>query len=900
MIEPRVFLARLASASVCLFATFALNAQEAASVASETAAQEESEAEPGATRLDEVVVTGSRIARIAIEGPLPISVIERETLLHAGVPSLSDALRDLPWNSFGSFGETPNSDAPNVSLPRLRGLGSKYTLTLVDGQRLPGFAGHQGGAAASVTGLPLIAVDRIEVLRDGASAIYGSDAIGGVINLITRRGDMPPEFEMQWDFPEQAGGDAWRAAFATSGSGTRHRWLLALEALDRQPLLGRQRDYFLENAATSPSGNPGSYRRINPSTGDFVGPFTPDARCPDAFDSDPVFPSSRVQAQGANRLCVYRFRDLNMERAAYEARSLWFSGAVDLDDSLSLFARGLGVDGQGRTQLAPAPAGLLRIAANNPFNPTLGELGPGLGYPLVLNYRLTALGPRVTDVDERSWHLLGGIEGALDWNEGGNWQLALFRNRYDSIADRSAGFALRSRFQAALTSARFNPFQALPGDTAGLEDALVRPITGGLTRASGLELAFSVDTAGPWELAPSHAFGIDLRRDQFDLEADAASRAGDVIGQGLAMPPEGAARNYAALFGETFVTLGSRWELSLAARYDRYQDAGGRTSPKVALAFRPAEAWLLRGSLGAGFQAPDLVSAYGGFASGADFAVDPTECAARPDDPIACEVRPMEFDILPNPALAPERARQGQLGLIWQPHPDFDLSLDYVCSHLRDQIDVLGLNEALQAEFDCARSGASCDPARDGRVLRDEFGNVARVELPWVNLASTRSEALDLEGGWRRDSRWGKFGLRLRLSRALSQERQRLAGSPRQQGVDAYGAPSWRGDLSLDWERGAFGATLGLQHIDGYAECPVASLDGGPRLPDCATRISSHSETSLQLRWRSSWGGEFALGARDLLNRGPTFDRFGNFAYGLYDPDGRVVTLGYRHAFGAE
>jgi iron complex outermembrane recepter protein len=147
--------------------------------------------EDAAATLDYILVTGSRIRRIDFEGPLPLSMVERQELLDRGEANLADAIRDLPWNSFGSLGDQPNSDIPNASLPNLRGLGSKYTLSLLDGYRLPGFAGVEGGAAASLTGIPLTAIDRIEVLRDGASAIYGSDAIGGVINLLSRREDTP-------------------------------------------------------------------------------------------------------------------------------------------------------------------------------------------------------------------------------------------------------------------------------------------------------------------------------------------------------------------------------------------------------------------------------------------------------------------------------------------------------------------------------------------------------------------------------------------------------------------------------------------------------------------------------------------------------------------------------------
>lgn len=852
---------------------------------------------PSAQRLDRIVVTGTRIPQIEVEGPLPVSVVERAELLHAGQPSLQDAIRDLPWNSFGSFGDVPNSDTPNASLPRLRGLNSKYTLTLLDGQRLPGFANIQGGAAASLTGIPLAAIDRIEVLRDGASAIYGSDAIGGVINLITRGENTPPQLDLHWEQPSDSGGGTRRGSFVVGHGSERGHLLLALEAQEREPLLGAQRDYLVENAAISTSSNPGTYRRISPETGDFVGFSTPDPRCPAAFDTDPVFPSSEIRAFGPNQFCVYRFRDQNMERAAYDARSAYLSGRYDLNERLSGFARLLGIDGEGLTQLAPTPAGGLRLGATHPNNPTLGERGPGLGYPIALNYRLSALGPRVTSVDERSWHVLAGIEGGLDWSAGGDWQLVLFQNRYDAHAEGIAGYALRGPFQAALASGRFNPFLAEPGNPAGLEDAIYRPFSRGRSRARGVELAFAVDTPFFFGLRASHAFGIDLRRDEFALADDPASQASLVLGQGAAAPPEGARRDYGAVYGELFLPLAERWEASLAARYDRYEDAGARLSPKLALAFRPAPAWLLRGTIGRGFQAPDLVSAYGGSLLGADLVIDPIECGQRPDDPIACEQRFVEVEIRPNPQLGPERARQGSIGVMWQPHERFEIGLDYSRARIEGQIGTIRPGNALQAEFDCARGLRTCDPLRDGSVVRDEFGNLARVVLPYVNIAAARNEALDLDAAARQSTRWGEFALRLRASRLLRQERQPLPTLPTEQLLGLNGGPRWRAGLSLDWHGDAHGASFGLEHIDAYAFCELPELQANPSAPQCAARVRSHTELNAQWRWRARWDGEFALGARNLGNRPPAFDPSGGYAYGLYDPTGRVWYASYRHAF---
>ena len=148
------------------------------------AAQDAGQApEEAARQLDRVVVTGTRLTRIDVEGPLPISTIERAEIEASGRSTLSDLLRDLPFNSFGTELDAPNFLFPGQRMLNLRGLGAQYTVVLLDGQRLPGFSGVAGGGSTSVAGLPQTAIERVEVLRDGASAVYGSEAIGGVVNL---------------------------------------------------------------------------------------------------------------------------------------------------------------------------------------------------------------------------------------------------------------------------------------------------------------------------------------------------------------------------------------------------------------------------------------------------------------------------------------------------------------------------------------------------------------------------------------------------------------------------------------------------------------------------------------------------------------------------------------------
>ncbi len=861
------------------------------------AAQEGEEAADDAPALlDRVQVTGSRIPRVELEGPLPISVIERETLRAGGALNVADALRDLPFNSFGSFGDIPNSSLPTASVPSLRGLGGKYTLVLLDGHRLPGVAQQFSGGASSLTGVPLSAIDRIEVLRDGASAVYGSDAIGGVLNLQTRRGGSGSEVELLWEAPSGAGGDARRGsvvggAAREDGAG---EWLLALEWLEREPLSGAQRPYLLRDAPLSLSGNPGSFQPLDPVTLRPLGFFQIDPRCPTAFDSDPRFPDSQPRLQGQNRFCGYRFRARNFERAALESLSLFGRGGFDATDGLRVDARLMAWRNDGLTQLAAAPATLL-VPADAPGNPTLGQRGPGLGFPLRVQYRLTPLGPRVAATREDQLHALFGLRGELQWADGGDWSLALVDNRYRERTRSVSGSARLSALTAAVASGRFDPFTALPGDPAGLEGVAHETRDASESGNRGLEGNIHLDATW-FERGVSMAFGLELRRDRFAVRNDPVRQAGDILGSTPGVDQDGA-RRYAAVHAELLHVTDGGLEIGLAARYDRYQDAGGALSPKLSLGWRPAPAHLLRANVGRGFQAPDLAAVYGGVQDAQGIARDSRDCAASGGDPLACQVQLFDTSIVPNPRLAPERSRQAGIGWVWQPHADVDLALDYHRTRIRDQVEVLPSQVALDLELACVQAGRSCDPLTEGSVLRTPGGLIERVLLPRINQALLRSHGLDLEIGIRRDSRIGRFGFDLAAGRVLGFDTRRRSDDPVEDRLELVGAPRWRASAGLDWRRGAHLLRLGARHHQGYPACGMRLDFAGNPEPTCAIRIRSHTELDAQWRWTLPWSGELALGARNLGNRQVPLGPTGEFVYGLHDPIGRVWYLRYQQRF---
>ena len=849
--------------------------------------------------LDALVVTGTHLRRIDAEGPLPVIVIDAAELERTGALTLADALGHLPYNSFGVTGNNPLDDA-NASLPNLRGLGSKYTLTLLDGRRLPGYPNFDGAAAASISGLPMAAIARVEVLRDGASAIYGSDAIGGVINLITRTGEQAPQVGMHWEQPDGPGGDAWSMYFVDGGESARSQWLVTLERTHRDALAGADRRYLLDNAPLSTQGNPGSILRFLPGTFSLVGPVQPDPRCPDAVDSDPVFPDSGLLGGPDEAFCGYRYRTLNYERDALDSLALFASGRLDLGNGVSGFARALVADTDSEIQGAPSPVFAAFIAADNPINPTRGEFAPDLGYDLLLRYRLTSLGPRRTQAEETSRHLLAGVEGTAAWLHGGTWSVDAFLNRYDRDMVGRDGYALLTPFNEAIASGRFNPFTALPNDDTGLEDAHYQPRAHSESRAEGLHADVTFDALPLRGGRAGWAFGVEARRDRYAVDDDPLAVAGEVIG--VEGSQQRARRDYAGAYGEVLLPLGEGWQADVAVRYDRYESAGSATSPKLAVAWRPSPTWLLRASWGRGFQAPDLASAHASPILSGDYFLDERACAIRPGDPIACQAHTWDTVLVSNPGLAPERSLQQGLGVAWQSQAALEVVLDYYRVRISDQIMFLTGPQIARNDLRCYQEQRACDPLEEGAIERDGNGDIVRVVVPKVNIAEYRTDGLDLEIDWRPQTRLGGFDISLQASGLLNAELRAFADSPANDQLGLLGHPRWRATLAAAWHRQRHAVGLQANHIAGQHACFDYRLPDGSANPECTQRIGSHTELDAYWTWESPWQATITVGARNLADReiplSPVDSAFpGLFAYGLYDPTGRVFYLRYEQTF---
>ncbi len=841
-----------------------------------------------ATSLDRIEVTGSRIKRVDIEGPTPITVISREDLQLSGDLSVADALRSATFNTFGSFQQSSGSTAQSQATVSLRGLGSQYTLLLLDGRRIAG-SPVLGAASQNLNAIPFAAVERIEILRDGASAIYGSDAIGGVVNIILRKDYEGLEISGSVERPTRGEPNANSASITGGVTGDRGNMTFVVDHQERDIFFNADRANgrpgIDPGVGLSAFGYPGTayvYDSTDGSLGgDFLGSFA-DPRCPTALGSDPLFPNSVLRVTGYGTACYFNFSAVAANEASLRRDSVMVNGNFDISDNVSAFSRVTVTSSESFGRYAPTPitGPFPTIAGDNPNNPFGGDA--------VLLLRFVPGGNRDDTVRDRMFDVLFGFQGQLDWFGGADWEIAAHHNRYD-IDTVGNGYLIRSSFQPLIDSGQYNPFGDPndPQNAAAIAEAKHTIQKYSETRYAGLDGQINFDLFEMANGPVGFAAGFDYRDERFIDNVDAQSAAGNVAGT-AGGNAQGERAAY-AVFAEAVFPLLPTLNLDIAARYDHYNDFGNSTNPKVSLEFRPFESLLLRGSWGTGFRAPDLSSLYQSALQSFNNAIDTRACAGNvpgfnaPFNP--CNSRQYENVSGGNPNLGPEESESWGLGVVLSPLDRLTLSLDYYNIELEDQIGTLTLQDILNLE---AATGGSPNVIRNPNT-----GAIVLINAGIQNIAGVKTDGLDFEADYSFDTSVGTFSQNLTVSYVGKFEQDEGLGIFVEQLDEAF-TPDMRAQLSLGWAQGDFSATV-IGNLIGDSE------EKTDRNGALGTRIPNWSTWDIQGSWAAPWNGKVTVGVRNIGDRDPPLDNTllsGPFyVNSQYDWYGRVPYVRYEQKF---
>lgn len=862
--------------------TFALNA--GAQVSGDNAADN--------AKLDNLTVTGSRLKRSDVEGPTPVLVLERAEFEEMGYRTVQDVLDSLTQNTGGSlsqqfvFGFTPGASGVN-----LRGFGTGRTLILVDGRRLPVYPLGLGGTTQfyDTASIPTAIIQRIEVLTDGASAIYGSDAVGGVINIITTKEYDGISTRLRAGDTDNGGYQSQQIELVGGKAGDDTSVYFTLQYDSNEELMSSQRS-FAESDIADPLGR-GVFSTFGANIIELVGPnivVTPDPNCgttAGAIGTQGIAPGTAGGGQffgqdtcGFNRT---QFRQLFPEN-----QRLTFSGRIEhsLSDNLNAFATVRWNRGDTFVQIEPfgySGTALFGGASANPVSPNSGGLitGPN-GGPAVYTRRLFEYGPRTTDIETQTFGGLFGLNGTF--GDGWDWEAAYSINKQDFFSQRGGSIIL-SAFEAQVDNG-LDLFQPIPADVVAATSH--RPFTDAESKNRFAD--FQISGFLPWELpaGPMAVAGVLEWEDQeFFDRRDPITLSGDASDGGSA---GGGQRDRIALGMEISIPLFSQLELDLAARYDDYDDAsqtGSASTGKIALQYRPLDNLLLRGSFGTTFRAPDLQRLFGSTTRAFSSVVDSPACIAAGGDPNSptgldpnnsndpCDVvQSVRVLVGANQALEEEEGESINIGVVWEPLDALSLTLDYYDVELENII------AAPSGQFilnQCAGlSTGTPDDSFCSLITRDAAGtlNGGQITAQALNLSTQTVSGVDATIRYDLDTTdWGLFAFQWETTWVDSLTTQFADGQPEVENLALASLPEFRHNLTVNWNYEDFGATLRTTYID---ELPGINAFNDPATGQVPNGQFIDDYITVNSSLRYDWGdiGEFQLGINNLFDEEPPTD----------------------------
>jgi len=892
-------------------------------------------------KMQRVEVTGSSVKRADSETALPVQMISKQDIQRIGATSTESLLASIA--SLSSAGATSNaagasSGTSGLSSISLRGLGADRTLVLVNGRRLAAFAGA-GGATVNVNVIPLAAIERIEILKDGASGVYGSDAVAGVVNFILSKSFEGVDVSGGAGSPTTDGGAQNQKASIVGGFGKLdsdgYSAVLSASWEKEKALFGRDRDYaksgnnmpYYVSGATG-QGNiegvviPGAYPNdrdagfgASPATG-YGNPLAASGKCADIQ----MFQNPTPSTKGAPYCAYDSASDTNLIPAR-ELANVTGNLTFKINDQHQLFAdvllsrsvvtqtiqtspvrRSFLVVDSAFTQQKVDPS--LILYPSNPVYqsiavPYLTRQGftSFIGQPLAITSRVFDFGPRQSrDVATQS-RFVGGARGTV-WGQ--DYEVAFTSNRSKVSGSLPSGYFLQVEYAKIINDPanNWNPWAPGGVQTGALADKLKAAQYTGKT-IDGWSQSDLADSKIAGDLftidgrAVQYAAGLQARHESYKTAPSAALLSGDIGGAGGASAPVDRSRTIRSAFGEINAPLPGGVEANLALRNDHYNDVGGTTNYKASLRWQPVRSLLLRASTGSGFRAPTLTDLWRPQVLGTTVAFSDPKTGQS-----SLQVNGLTGG---NPNLKPEESRQASVGVVWSPASWLNAGVDLF------RIKVSDILAAPSAQEVVSRFRAG-DPAYANLVLLN--GNdIDLVKTVLANTGNATVQGADVFITGRHNFGVGRVDAALNGTYMDKFDQMSPGGVMSHKvgtlvdskgtaviGADAGGVVlRWKHTLSATWTQGAWASTL----IQNYRARYEAAHD----LLGNRVFMGAEATYDANLVWRGLKNTTLTLGVRNLFDRQPqTFVPIAaQFQYGYdvstYDPRGRFVYVNASYAF---
>jgi iron complex outermembrane receptor protein len=888
------------------------------------------EPESAPIEMETFVVTGSRIPRVQIEGPAPITVITAAEIKSSGLTSVPDVMRAITQNSGETQSQQSLSGAdfsPGAQQVDLRGLGPNHTLVLVNGRRIADFPMPFKGRSnfADISNIPLGMVDRIEVLTGSASAIYGSDAISGVVNFILKKQADGTTLNFRYGDTTRGGGESYDLNLASGFASGDFNAVFGAELQDQTPLWAFERD-IQDSTLDGPTSRSRLARRAFLRTNYYDEYLDPGQAACDALshlnggstgyitrpgfgvDGEDGHYCGSTESIGYGTIITERkginaygsfnydlgdgrqwFADVQLgyhRLGLYRDVTQWSYQAPDGNEEGYFFNQATGQVEYWQRQFSPEEMGGLdrgkikneqktfsvatgitgNIAERWDYEATFShaQYTARIGWPQIIaaNANALFLGPQL-GVDEDGFPIFNADPDRL--------YTPLTQAEYDAIAQRSV----------------YHPESST--------DTLSFTLTNG-------EL-FSLP-AGPVGFASV----VEVGEQSYDLNPDTLATEyyyyswKDSDGHG--------SRNRWALASELRAPLHETVNLTTAARYDQYRYDGNNIAKltySAGLEWRPVETLLVRSSYGTAFRAPDLHYVFAGVGNDETSGYDFFSCLS--DDPGASDCSDYDEGLIRtrqgNRDLEPETSTSWTAGLVFSPTADFDITLDYFDIRMKDQVLDLRVDDILRDEARCRLGGLTSPTCLDAiaRVRRIN-GRLVGVSVNPINVARENTSGVDLNTHYRIETGVGEFRFGLSHTWVREHDFQQMPLDPVEDEFavnSGFDIPRTKTSATVAWSRAGWSAALHGQRLgklpnsDSYDQVYEPEDGSSPWI-------------GATFRYNATLGYEFndqmkmSLAVTNLFNKlppdDPTYTAYPYYDVSWFDSLGRSYYLDFTYNFG--
>lgn len=854
----------------------------------------------GNTQLERIEITGSAIKRIDAETVVPVTVVRMTDLKAQGVTTVEQIMSTLSAVQMTqTTSQQVGAGTGGAAFADLRGIGSNKTLVLLNGRRIANNA--IDGSAPDLNMIPFAALERVEVLRDGASSLYGTDAIGGVINFITRKDYRGGTLTLGVDLPQMNGGESRSAnlGFGFGDLNTQGFNVFGFVDLTKtDPIGGLDRPFNARfPGGLSPTPFPANYYQNGDVTGNPAGPAC----------NNPSF----LVPVGDGTSCYISTSAFVDYTTRTDRKSAMLRGSLKLGENHTLTAEWFNTSNDSVSRIAAVPYGTLwmnRVRPDGSLNPyfpgnpgaitpafpinpayTVANMNPRPGIALqpgfiIVKWRALAGGSRTNESQNEQQRLLLSLDGTLgDWD----YQLGAAVNE-NKIKENVTGYSDGNKIAVAMLNGLINPFgaQNAAGDAA-VNDAL---LGGNLQNHKGKVTTLDGRVSrelGDWFSTGTKAalaVGAEFRKEDFRSAANAPVAALLVASTGV--DPNSLSegkRDVYAVYSELNVPVTKQLDITAALRYDKYSDFGNTVNPKFGVRFQPMKSLLLRASYSTGFRAPSLYELNASQAyTNTGTVSDPVNCPNG--NPIAGKSRALNCNVQfqrltgGNKELEPEKAKNFTFGVIYEPTASLTFGVDFWAIKQKETIAALSENTVLgdaQTFSQYIKRNSSGDLSIDGFSCPGP--TCGFLDLRQQNLGGTNARGIDLSAQWRlKLGGAGDLSLGMNSTYVNKYEYQDFRNGPWNQNVGVYSGSApifrWQHAATARWKLGAWSLGAVGRYKSGYID------------QDPSNRVTSYTTVDSYVSFDATSEMSFTVGINNLFDRDPPYSNQGEVFQANYDP----------------